>query len=295
MENISRVVVSFVYYASLIRDTLEYTITRDGGYDLNFYRYKQNGIINELKLNTPLKNFIDNNGEPGQKLKERLETFGNEFYGENSTVIKVANEGLRVDHGQNSKIFELSIPAYRELNNIVNIHVNYAREHQAELKVPAEELEKLVSLRASANRYFTAVAFLTLSREIFTQFDEFQKLKREANGADTPQSNFIQGDLNKLAGLLELVKRDSISNDAVYTDASDALFHAVEIMSARRQVPTGKTFADCVNEANTKISALIRDSEENYKTIYGPLLTELIEDSKKLREQQEAGADPTKA
>jgi len=36
METISRVIVSLIYYNSLVRDTLEYTIPKDT-YEVNFY------------------------------------------------------------------------------------------------------------------------------------------------------------------------------------------------------------------------------------------------------------------
>ena len=62
MNTISRVIVSLVYYNSLVRDTLEYTLKKDK-FEVNFYDYKRNGIVNEIKLQTPLKVFLDQNGE----------------------------------------------------------------------------------------------------------------------------------------------------------------------------------------------------------------------------------------
>ena len=87
MNTISRVIVSLVYYNSLVRDTLEYTINKET-YDVNFYDYKQNGIVNEIKLETPLKIFMDKNGEKGDELRKKLEKFGEDFYSDKSTVIK---------------------------------------------------------------------------------------------------------------------------------------------------------------------------------------------------------------
>ena len=66
METISRVIVSLVYYNSLVRDTLEYTLNKPDGFDTKYYDYKRNGIVNEIKLNTPLKVFLDQNGEKGE-------------------------------------------------------------------------------------------------------------------------------------------------------------------------------------------------------------------------------------
>ena len=79
MQTINRVIVSMIYYNSLIRDTLEYTMVREK-YETSFYDYKRNGIINELKVQSPLKVFIDQNGEKGQELLKQLEKFGEEFY-----------------------------------------------------------------------------------------------------------------------------------------------------------------------------------------------------------------------
>lgn len=39
MEVLNRVIVSFVYYNSLVRDTLEYTIPKDS-FDVNYYKFK---------------------------------------------------------------------------------------------------------------------------------------------------------------------------------------------------------------------------------------------------------------
>lgn len=280
MNVISRVIVSFVYYNSLVRDTLEYTINKES-YDPKFYEYKQNGIINELKLETPLKAFLDKNGEKGNELRTKLEKFGEDFYSDKSTVIKNAADGLRVDHAQNIKIFENVCPLHEELNSIVTLHVNYARDNNA----LEDEIVKLVN---ADERYYRGVAFLALSQELFHQFDEYNKARREANGERTPQSNFIEQDLNKVVGLLGLVRQQARCNDAIYTDAVDALWHAIEMMNGKRQIPTGKTFNDVINEANAKIADLVRGSEAEWKEIYPRMINQLIEDTNKAKEASQA-------
>lgn len=289
MQTISRVIVSFVYYDSLIRDTLEYTLGKES-YDVNFYNYKRNGIVNELKLNTPLKNFIEKNGENGEKLKALLEKFGEDFYSDNSTVIHLAQDGLRVDNAQNNKIFTAVVPAHQQMLEVVRIHVAYAHEHQAESNLTNDDLAKLDTLRDANNRFFTAVAYLSLTRETFKQFDEFNKAMRESQGQRTPQSNFIEQQLNELNQMLNLSRALCTANDTIYTDASDALFQAVEMMNGRRQLPAGKNFNDVMNDVNAKVGAFVRDAEEKYRAVYGPLLQELIEDSRKQREAQEGAA-----
>lgn len=277
MNTISRVIVSLVYYNSLVKDTLEYTISKEA-YDVNFYDYKQNGIVNEIKLDTPLKQFLANNGEKGEELKKKLEKFGEDFYSEKSTVVKKAADGLRVDHAQNIKIFEGVIPLHEELNSIVELHVNYARQNNV-LE------EKIVKLRHADERYYRAVAFLSLSGELFKQFDEYNKARKEANGEKTPQSNFIEQDLNKIVNLLGMVRQYATCNDEVYTNVVDALWPAIEMMNGKRLLPTGKTFADVINDANAKIAAFVKDSEDEWKAIYPELINELIQDNQKAKEE----------
>ena len=284
METISRVIVSLVYYNSLVRDTLEYTIPKDS-YEVNFYDYKRNGIVNEPKLNTPLKVFLDQNGEKADELRKKLEQFGEDFYSDNSTVIKkAADNTLRVDHAQSVKIFENVIPLHEELNSIINLHVNFARQNN-QLE---ERVEKLVQ---ADERFYRAVALLSLQGELVRQFEEFNKVMRESQGQPTPQSNFIQNDLNTLVKALNTVRANATCKDNVYTAALDAVFAEVEMMNGRRDLPAGKTFADVFNDANVKISELVKDSEAGWRENYTPLLQELIADTQKNQQAQQQPAE----
>lgn len=282
MNTISRVIVSLIYYNSLVRDTLEYTLNKDA-YDVNFYDYKRNGIVNEIKLQTPLKVFLDQNGEKGEDLRKRLESFGNDFYSDTSTVIKKAADGLRVDHAQNVKIFEFVIPLHEELNSIIRLHVQYANQNN-------QYEEKLNGLLEADERFYRAVALLTLNGEIDRQFEEFNKVMRESEGKPTPQSNFIQNDLNTLVKCLATVRQNAIAKDNLYTTALDAVFNSVEMMNGRRELPAGKTFPDVFNDANVKIRDFVQNAEEAWKTTYQPLLQELIEDNQKAKAEHDAQA-----
>ena len=282
METISRVIVSLVYYNSLVRDTLEYTIPKDK-YEVNFYDYKRNGIVNEPKLNTPLKVFLDQNGEKADELRKKLEQFGEDFYSDNSTVIKKAADGtLRVDHAQNVKVFESVIPLHEELNSIIRLHVDFARKNN--------QLEdRVVKLVDADERFYRGVALFALQGELVRQFEEFNKVMRESQGQPTPQSNFIQNDLNSLVKALNTVRVSATAKDNVYTTALDAIFAEVEMMNGRRDLPAGKNFADVFNDANVKISDLVKEAEEDWRINYTPLLQELITDTQKA---QQAAANP---
>ena len=287
MEQISRVIVSLVYYNSLVRDTLEYTLNRND-FDVNYYDYKRNGIVNEPKLNTPLKVFLDQNGEKGEDLRKRLEQFGNDFYSDTSTVIKKAADGLRVDHAQNIKVFSAVVPLHEELNSVIKLHLNYAKENNI-------LDERLVKLSEADELFYRAVALLSLNGEIQFQFNEFNKEMRASNGQPSPASNFIQNDLNELVRLLNTVRQAATCKDDVYITAIDALFASVEMMNGRRNLPAGKNFNDVFTDVNAKIGELVRTAEAGWRENYGPLLQELIADTQKNQQAAPATEEPKAA
>src|SRR5574344_1229928 len=127
MQQINCVIVSLINYNSLIRDTLEYTLKRDS-YNVQYYDYKKQGIYNGINLNTPLKNFLEKNGEKGESLLKRLHEFADEFYGDNATAIKkdLATNTIRVDHAQNISILKAVVPLHEEITAIVRIHEKWA-------------------------------------------------------------------------------------------------------------------------------------------------------------------------
>ena len=272
MEQISRVIVSLVYYNSLVRDTLEYTLNRND-FDVNYYDYKRNGIVNEPKLNTPLKVFLDQNGEKGEDLRKRLEKFGEDFYSDNSQVIKKAAEGLRVDRAQALKIFEAVIPLHEELNSIIKLHVNYAKQN----KLGEERIDKLCE---ADELFYRAVALLSLNGEIEYQFNEFNKAMRDNNGQPSPASNFIQNDLNALVRLITIVRQNASTTNDLYITAIDAIFNSIEMMNGKRNLPAGKNFNDVFNDVLAKVNELVKAAEAGWRENYGPLLQELIADSK---------------
>jgi hypothetical protein len=293
MQTISRVIVSLVYYNSLIRDTLEYTLPRDK-YEVSFYDYKRNGIVNEIKVQSPLKVFIDQNSKPaegqkvedtkGQLLLKELEKYGRDFYSDESTVIKKTNDGnIRVDHAQNVKIFEQTIPLHESLNNVIRIHEQFAEQQ-------GQKEDKIVKLLEADERFYRAVALMTLITEIKKQFEEFNKVMRDSQGQKTPQSNFVEQDLNKLVSLIGLVRQQATCHDEIYTNALDEIFKYLEMMTGKRDLPKGKNFNDVYNEIGIELSVFVEDAEKGWKANYEPCLQELVEDNKKLQAEAQAAA-----
>lgn len=281
MLGISRVIVSLVYYNSLVRDTLEYTLLRDT-FNPEFYNYKKNGITKEIELNTPLKNFLDKNGEKGDELRKRIVDFIDEFYSEKSNIIKLDAAGvLTVDHNQNLRIFEATLPLHEHINSVIKLHQNYAQEHN-------EVEEKITDLLAADEMYYRGIALFTLLQQFELEFTSYNKARSEANGEVTPQSNFIQNTLNTLVQLAGLVRQTATCTETLYTETIDLTFNLIETMNGKRKLPEGSKFPDLFRAAIRKANELILISEEKWKNTYKPCIDEMSEDLAKAREAEEA-------
>ena len=118
MNQISEVITTLEHYKVVIRDTLEYSLPRDK-YDMDAYNEKKRSILIELDQNTPLKSIITNSGENGEKLEKMIRDFYEEVYGEGSTILKAAEDGLRVDHAQHLAIFKGVLPIHENIEGMV--------------------------------------------------------------------------------------------------------------------------------------------------------------------------------
>lgn len=267
-NGMSNVVTSFIYYNSLIRDTLEYCIKKDK-YDVNAYNYRKNGIMNEIKIDSALHNFLANNGENGQKLLDRLNDFGEQIYGEDSTILKVDGDTVRVDHAQHMTIIEQVTTLHEEIGSIIKLHMN----HMLKEGLMEKELEELVAVDEA---YYRGVLMLNITNEFEAQFEEFQKVMRENEGKQSAASNFITQDLSKLAGLYNFQKQQASIRNDLFTDASDKLNNVIEMSQGKRNVPQGKKFPDEFQEARDACFKLIAATENVWREKFVPAVNSLV-------------------
>ena len=280
MLPISRVIVSLVYYNSLIRDTLEYTINREK-FDVKFYNYKKHGIINEPLLNTPLKQFLDNNGEKGEELRKLINEFGEALYSEKSTILRPEADNVHVDHNQDVTIFEKVVPLHEQITAVIRLHDKYRKDHN-------QVEESITKLLDADEEFYRGVLLFTLSNQIFRKFDEFNKNIREGHGEKTPAASFVEQELQTLTRMFFVSKVNATCKDNNYTEALDATEHMIEMMNGRRELPKGKNFRDVYVEVNAKCNALLLISEDQWKQTYQPAVNEMIKDNQAARAQAEA-------
>ncbi|MCQ2798327.1 MAG: hypothetical protein MJ220_00370 [Bacilli bacterium] len=264
------VLATLVRYQSMVRDTLEYALERES-YDVNVYNTKKAAIIAELDNNTPLKSFIENNGENGQKFEAQIREFHETVYGEGSTILKLANDGLRVDHAQHIAIFKGVIPVHETVASLINGYIADAKSKN--LDVAAGEKAAIAE-----ERFYRGVCFLTLSQNLVKLFNDYNNARREANGAETAASRFIGNDISEIVRLINEVMNASRLTDERYWGAADKLNLLVHYMTGRRALPMGKGMGEAIRECQDGIAGFVREVEQDFHAIVDPFMQEFIAD-----------------
>ena len=272
MNQISEVVTTLEHYNVAVRDTLEYCIRKDT-YDLNLFNEKKRSILIEVDQHTPLKDIIDHSGENGQKLEASIREFYAEVYGDDSTILKAADDGLRVDHNQHLAIYKHVLPIHENVNNMIMGVL--ANGHQNNLDVA--DVEKL---HDADEAMYRGVAYMALVNDLCKLFNEYNQARNEAKGEETPASKFIGNDISSVIQNINFVRQNAKLTNAVYKNMEDKIVGLIENMTGRRDLPVGKRFPDVMRETIETINLYVRDTEAAFRAIYAPTIQALIEQVK---------------
>ena len=272
MNQISEVVTTLEHYNVAVRDTLEYCIRKDS-YDPKLYQEKKRSILIEVDQHTPLKDIIDHSGENGEKLEKAIREFYADVYGDDSTILKLADDGLRVDHNQHMAIYRHVLPIHENVNNmILGVLQN---GHQNNLDVA--DVEKLHNADEAMYR---GVAYMALVNDLCRLFNEYNQARNEAKGEETPASEFIGNDISAIIQNINFVRANAKITNAVYKNMEDKIVELMENMTGRRDLPIGKKFPDVMRETLETINLYVRDSEATFRSLYVPTINALIEQVK---------------
>lgn len=272
MNQISEVVTTLEHYNVAVRDTLEYCIRKDS-YDPKLYQEKKRSILIEVDQHTPLKDIIDHSGENGEKLEKAIREFYADVYGDDSTILKLADDGLRVDHNQHMAIYRHVLPIHENVNNmILGVLQN---GHQNNLDVA--DVEKLHNADEAMYR---GVAYMALVNDLCRLFNEYNQARNEAKGEETPASKFIGNDISAIIQNINFVRANAKITNSVYKNMEDKIVELMENMTGRRDLPIGKKFPDVMRETLETINLYVRDSEATFRSLYVPTINALIEQVK---------------
>lgn len=283
MKQINQYIFNLYHFILNVRDTMEYTIQRD--HDIKLYENRKKVLTEEMKDGHAFGNFLKNNGEAGDKLRERVDAFISDFYGDGNTVLVPAGEKVRVDHTQHIKVFEGVIDLSNTLRDILTQYITVSKQQKEDEMV----ITNLVTLD---ERMFRVVFAMLVMRDFEASFGEFQKMMGESKGQPTPQSNYIvQNELFKMSKFIRDSRQHIHITDNETLDLLDDTIKVIEMTEGRRDRPGDRSFKDIFEDINRRLSEYVNRIEPQWKQAYEVGVKEMIEDSKKLQENAPAAED----
>ena len=273
LNGTNQYIFNIYHYMLNLRDTMEYTIDREHSKEL--YEQRKTVLTKGIEQGSALGNFFENNKEQGDKIKEKINEFLNDIYADDSTVLKLSEDGkLRVDHTQHVKIFEQVIGLQESIRDILYGYMNFARSKN-------ESNEDMVNLVTLDERLTRVVIAMLVMREFEKSFGEFQKVMAESKGQPTPQSNFIvQNEISKMASLMRFSRAHAHCTDNETLDLLDDVNKVIEMTEGRRDRRDNKSFQDIFNDINRRLGDMVAKLEPQWKVCYENVFKQVVESAK---------------
>ena len=267
MNNFSLYTFRLYHYLLTLRDTMEYTIKRD--HKVEVYENRKKILTENLEEGTPFGDFLKNNGEAGDKIREKVQEFIKNLYSEESTILVPSGDLVRVDVAQAVTLFDMTVGLTETLRDIVYQYIAYGQERK-------EIDPMIVGLVADDERMYRIVLSMLVMRSFEESFAEFQKVMAESQGKPTPQSNFIvQNELVKLAGFLRFSRQHTRCTDNETLDLLDETLKVIEMTEGRRQRPDNKGFNEIFDDINNKLNTTAAKFEGVWKQTYTRVVAEV--------------------
>lgn len=274
MNKTSQYIFNIYHYLLQVRDTLEYCINRE--HEKALYDQRKSILTKGLDENAPLGNFLKNNKEQGDKIKEKIDEFLKEIYGDDSTVLVPTDDGkIRVDHTQHIKIMDYVVGISESLRDILYGYLAFAKSKNESEAI----ITDLVTLD---DRMYRSILAMLALRDYEMSFGEFQKTMSESKGVATPQSNFIiQNELMKIAGFIRFSRAHIHCTDNETLDLLDEVNATLEMCEGRRDRREDKPFKDIFELINKRLNEQVSKTEPKWKDAFSKAFTEMVELSRK--------------
>ena len=267
MNNFSLYTFRLYHYLLTLRDTLEYAIKRE--HKIEIYENRKKILVDNLQEGTPFGDFLKNNGETGDKIREKVQSFIDELYSENSTILVPSGDTVRVDTAQIVTLYDMTVGLTETLRDIVFQYIAYGQNNK-------EIDPMMVDLVNDDERMYRIILSMLVMRSFQESFAEFQKVMGESQGKPTPQSNFIvQNELVKLAGYLRFSRQHTRATDNETLDLLDETLKVIEMTEGRRQRPDNKGFKEIFDDLNNKLNAQAAKLETIWKGQYQRVVEEV--------------------
>ena len=267
MNNFSLYTFRLYHYLLTLRDTMEYAIKRD--HTIEVYENRKKILTDNLEEGTPFGDFLKNNGEAGDKIREKIKEFLDALYSENSTILMPSGNLVRVDVAQTVTLFDMTVGLTETLRDIVYQYIAYGQNNK-------EIDPMIVGLVSDDEKMYRIILTMLVMRSFEESFAEFQKVMGESQGKPTPQSNFIvQNELVKYAGFLRFSRQHARCTDNETLDLLDDTLKVIEMTEGRRQRPDNKGFKEIFDDLNNRLNTTAAKFENTWKATYQRVVQEV--------------------
>lgn len=283
MTQLSKYIVELYNYMLNIRDTMELAMPRD--HSIDAYNARKKVLTDGIKEGYAFGNFIKNNGEKGEELKTKIQSYIDEYYSDTSSIVTVAGDQVRVDSAQNCKLLTDVVGPVETMKDILGQYLVVAMQKN-ELD---PEVKRLLVLD---DRMFRIVFFMLTMREYEKSFSEFNKVMNESQGKPTPQSNFIvQNELAVMTKTMREVRARNKFTDNETLDMLDDTVKVLEMTEGRRDRVNNKSFKDIFEDINRRLSESVAKIETEWKSCFGNITKGFAEEANKAAVEADNNAE----
>jgi hypothetical protein len=268
MNRTTEILTTLIHYKAMVRDTLEYTLRKDS-YDKTRFEERKKAVLIEVDQNTPLKSIIDASGDNGKKLEKEIRDFYDQVYGDSSTILKLADDGLRVDHAQHLAIFKGVIFIHENVESMI-------RGIVADAKKNGDDVSEAETVDLAEEKLYRGAALLSLTGELVKLFGDYNQAMAENKGNESAASRFIGNDFSEVVRDLNEIRGANRITDGEYNEVQDSAFVLVDHMTGKRDLPVGKSFNDVIKLTQDVLAGYAQKEETAFGDVYNKLVSELL-------------------
>jgi len=281
MNGVNQFIANIYVVLMNVRDTFQFCLPTELKEEI--FLARKEGIESAYLPNTAFRKFLDDNKEKGEEIEKRIKEMVEEIYGQDSSILKLSNGVVRVDHSQHLKMYEYIVGINETIRDIILQYIQLSK--QQNMFEPSMEL-----LLMADEALYRSIAYKFIYGDLEKSYAEFCKIMNENKGQPSPQANFIvQNEIAKYASELRFIRSHCHLRDNKTLDLMDDALEVLEILEGRRERRDDRQIPELILETRKKIDAYIADAEPAWRKAYEPILNEMMELAKKQREAMEKG------
>lgn len=270
MNQTTRYVMDIYQVSVIIRDTLEYLIPKEKGYDVNVYNQRKEVIKTSLTENHPFSRFLSGNAEMGEKVRQNVTDFYDLVYGDESRAVFIENENVIVDNGYATQLLDYVVGLHETIYEICKGFIKNAQENNTYEESFGILIEK-------ENAFYRCLSSLIITDQIHKLFVDFNKAMHESKGQTSPQSNFIANELKKSIGFFMFVEQHSNYETSFYKEAVEKTKFVIDCMGGKQKIDeTGEGLKNAIFSLREMWQSNVQLTEGEWRANYQFVVRELI-------------------